>query len=172
MKKLIYLLIIVALFSCQKANMKGFRIWNDAESNLIVYTAEKQHVITSKTSQFFMTETPKSELKYQFQDESLKVKVLDLNTDQYHIRVGSYLYDFRITVAGAADSAFIAINGQIFKEKLPFEYGTNSFYSYQAYVAPINGTGSTWVQIYINGTLSKRAECKDSEYCNLSGGIY
>ncbi len=170
MKKLVYILIFLS-FGCQKANMKGFRIWNDAESTLSIYTDEKTHKIEPKTSQFFTTKTPKLELKYRFDDENLKVKINDYHTDQAHIRVGSYIYDFRMTIAGSADSAYYYVNGLSFKQKLPIEYGLNNLDSYQASIKPINGKESTWIQIFVNGTLKQRFESVNNESCILTGKV-
>ena len=154
MKKLILFFLILA--SCQKANMTGYRIYNLSGYDLTIITPESTYNVQTTKFVYLRTSGP---IKYQFDDPELKAKVTDLHTSsEKHIQIGSYRYDFRLTVSGGADSADIYLNGQLFRAKLPFDYGSNSVNNYQIYCIPKGGHGDTWTIVYTDGFCSNYYE--------------
>jgi len=173
MKKLIILISILMVFSCSKRNMQGYRMYNVSGYDITITTPEGSYFIENTESMFFLSsEKDETNFSYIFSDENVKLKLLYLGTSpERHVNIGSYLYDFKVEVIGKSDSVEIMINGQYFRDKIPFEFGSNSIKEYSVWSNPKVKNGEVYTVIYENGYAVKKFEHINGLDCTLSGKV-
>ena len=154
MKKII-LIVILAILGCSKEPKFGYIIHNYSGSVLFVTTPEGvQRVDMNNSFEFISSENNCHNFTYRFENELLKPLISDLHTNPVkHINVTSYLFDLCVTVTGLSDSVEITINGEYFKEKVPFEWGINdhSVKNYNIISNPDSKEGHVYTIIYVDG---------------------
>lgn len=174
MKKIAIVFIILMIFSCNKRNLQGYRMFNLSGYDVSITTPEGSYFIENKESMFFLSsEKGETNFTYLFSNENAKLKLFYLGTNpERHVNIGSYIYDFKVAVIGKSDSLEIIINGQYFNEKIPFEFGSNSINEYSVLSNPAVKNGEVYTVIYENGYATKKFEHKDGLDCNLTGAVH